>query len=109
MPSFFKDEVILVRYPFSDLSAAKVRPAVVVSAPHVSDDGLIVPLTSRITGLLAGEFILADWREAGLNLASAVKRGIYTVNRSLVLKSVGRLSSRDSQQVEHSLRHWLGL
>jgi mRNA interferase MazF len=29
MPSFSKDEVILVRYPFSDLTAAKVRPAVV--------------------------------------------------------------------------------
>ena len=30
MPSFSKNEVILVRYPFSDLTAAKVRPAIVV-------------------------------------------------------------------------------
>ena len=60
-------------------------------------------------GLLAGEFALADWRAAGLNLASAVKRGIYTLSSSLVLKSVGRLSARDSEQVERSLRQWLGL
>jgi mRNA interferase MazF len=109
MPSSSKDEVILVRYPFSDLTAAKVRPAVVVSAPHASEDVLIVPLTSRTTGLLAGEFVLADWQGSGLNLPSAVKRGRYTVSSGLVLKSVGRLSSRDSQQVGSSLRRWLGL
>ncbi len=34
MPSYLKNDVILVRYPFSDLSNSKVRPAVVVSAPH---------------------------------------------------------------------------
>ncbi len=38
MPSFLKNDVVLVRYPFSDLSAAKVRPAVVVNGPHVSED-----------------------------------------------------------------------
>jgi hypothetical protein len=31
MPSFSKNEVILVRYPFSDLTAAKIRPAVIVA------------------------------------------------------------------------------
>jgi hypothetical protein len=30
--SFLKGNVVLVAYPFSDLSAAKVRPAVVVSS-----------------------------------------------------------------------------
>jgi mRNA interferase MazF len=40
------NEIILVRYPFSDLSGAKVRPAVIVSAPHVSQDIFVVPLTT---------------------------------------------------------------
>src|SRR5262245_16232730 len=79
MPSFSHSEVILVRYPFTDLSGAKVRAAVVVNAPHVSRDVIIVPLTSRVSGLLAGEFALADWQQAGLNVPSAVKRGLYTV------------------------------
>ena len=109
MPSFSKNEVVLVRYPFSDLTAAKIRPAVVIGELYSSDDHLIVPLTSRTSDLRAGEFVLADWQAAGLNLPSAVKRGIYTVHGSLVLKSLGRLSSRDSQQVEQSLRLWLGL
>ncbi len=109
MPSFSKNEVILVRYPFSDLTAAKVRPAIVVGAPHPSADCLIVPLTSRVEGLLAGEFVLADWRAAGLNLPSAVKRGLYTIHGNLVLKSVGRLSALDADRVKLSLRTWLGL
>jgi mRNA interferase MazF len=55
MPSYSKNEVILVRYPFSALSGVKVRPAIIVNAPHVSQDVFIVPLTSRTTSLLAGE------------------------------------------------------
>jgi len=54
MASSFRGDVVLVRYPFSDLSSAKVRPAVVVHAPHVSADCFLVPLTSRIEGLLVG-------------------------------------------------------
>jgi mRNA interferase MazF len=39
-------DVILVRYPFSDLSSSKLRPAVIVSTAHPSQDILITPLTS---------------------------------------------------------------
>ena len=77
MASFSKNDVILVRYPFSDLTASKVRPAVVVNAPHVSQDLFIVPLTSRTASLLPGEFLLTEWRAAGLNVPTAVKRGLY--------------------------------
>jgi mRNA interferase MazF len=109
MPNFSKGDVILVRYPFSDLSAAKVRPAVVVGSDPAWQDYMIVPLTSRTSRLGSGEFVLADWRAAGLNIPSVVKRGIYTMHGSLVLKLVGRASARDWQQVEQSLRQWLGL
>jgi len=109
MPSYSKNDVILVRYPFSDLSVSKVRPAVVVNAPHASKDVFIVPLTSRTTSLLAGEFLLADWRAAGLNVPTAVKRGLYTVHQTLIVKTVGRLVRQDAEQVERTLREWLGL
>ncbi len=75
MPSYSKNEVVLVRYPFSALSGGKVRPAVITNAPHVSQDVFLVPLTSRTTPLLAGEFVLADWAGAGLHVPTAVKRG----------------------------------
>lgn len=108
MPSYSKGDVILIRYPFSDLSGSKVRPAVVINAPHISQDLIIVPLTSRTGSLLPGEFALANWQEAGLNVASAIKRGIYTVQKDLCLKTVGQLSSTDQNQLEQSLKQWLG-
>ena len=109
MPSYSKNEVILVRYPFSALSGVKVRPAVVVNAPHLSQDLFIVPLTSRTTSLLAGEFVLQQWTAAGLHVPTAVKRGLYTVHETLILKRVGRLTPTDAEQVEQSLRQWLEL
>lgn len=109
MPNYSKNSVILVRYPFSDLSNAKVRPAVVVSAPHISQDILIVPLTSKTSGLLEGEFILPNWSVAGLNVVTAVKRGVYTVNKNLVIKQVGQLTNSDSEILSQSLKIWLGI
>ena len=109
MPSYSKSEVILVRYPFSDLSSAKVRPAIIVNASHVSQDVIIVPLTSKLSPLLAGEFALADWKAAGLNVASAAKRGLFTIHQSLVIKSIGSLSAADATSLDSSLRVWLGL
>ena len=109
MPNYSKNEVILVRYPFSNLSNSKVRPAVVVNDTHISQDAIIVALTSKVSPLLAGEFVLADWKAAGLNVPSAAKRGIYTVHQSLVMKSIGKLSDVDASSLENSLRDWLGL
>ena len=109
MASYSKNEVILVKYPFSDLSGVKVRPAVIVSTAHSSKDVLIVPLTSKTASLLAGEFVLADWQQAGLNVESAVKRGLYTVQQNLIVKTIGKLSAADQGALERSVRGWLGL
>lgn len=109
IPNYCKNDVLLVRYPFTDLSGAKVRPAVIVHAPHPSHDNFIVPLTSRLAALQPGEFALADWEKAGLNVPTAVKRGIYTIHPSLIAKFIGHLSAQDSRILEKSLREWLGL
>lgn len=109
MPNYLKNDIILVRYPFSDLSSSKVRPAVIVSAVHVSQDIFITPLTSKTVSLLDGEFVLSEWAAAGLNVPMAVKRGLYTVHQSLVVKTIGRMASSDIQQLQQSLQRWLGL
>ena len=101
MSSYSKSDVVLVRYPFSDLSGSKIRPAVVVSAPHISKDVFIVPLTSKTFPLLPSEFVLADWSQAGLNVESAAKRGVYTVHESLVAQTIGQLSAADVAMKPH--------
>ena len=94
MPSYSKNETVLVRYPFSNLTSTKVRPAVIVNAPHPSQDVLLVLLTSKTTGLFARKFVLADRKGAGLNVETAAKRGIFTIHERLVLKTVGSIGSK---------------
>ena len=109
MPSFSRNDVVLVAYPFSDRIDVKVRPAVIVSGSHRSRDLFVVPLTSRADRMVEGEFSLADWRNAGLNMASVVKRGLFTVHESFILKRVGTLGTMDTTRINESLRSWLVL
>ncbi len=109
MPKYSRNDLVLVRYPFTDLSDAKVRPAIGVSAEHISEDIFIVPLTSKVFFLLLAEFFLIAWAVAGLNVPTAVKRGIYTIKESLAIKSVGKISIGDAQSLQCSLKEWLAL
>ena len=102
-------DVILVCYHFSDLSSSKLRPAVIASTAHPSQDILITPLTSKIGSLLPREFVLSEWAAAGLNVSTAVKRGVYTVHKSLVRKVIGQLAKDDASWLTQSLQDWLGL
>ena len=40
--SYSKNEVVLVRYPFSDLTNFKVHLAIIVNAPHVSQRAIFI-------------------------------------------------------------------
>jgi len=60
MPNYLKNDAVLVSYPFSDLSKSKIRPAIIVNSKHISQDVLIVPLTSKTVALLPGEFVLVE-------------------------------------------------
>ena len=108
MPSYSKNDVILVRYPFPDFSTAKIRPAIVISIPHPSQDIFITPLTSQTQTLLPREFILQEWQQARLNVLTAVKRGIYTIEKSLIIKKIGVLAPVDVENLNLSLGYWLG-
>ena len=109
MPSYSRLDIVLVSYPFSDLTGVKVRPAVVVSANHLSQDIFVIALTSKTGNLLSGEFILSQWKASGLNVETAVKRGIYTVKKTLVRKRVGKLVNSDAEKLDRSIRDWFDL
>ncbi len=70
---------------------------------------MITPLTSKTRSLLEGEFVLSEWAAVGLNVVTAVKRGMYTVDESLVVKVIGQLANADAKKLEQSLRTWLEL
>lgn len=109
MANYLARDVVLVRFPFTDLTGTKVRPAVVVHAPHISQDCIVIPLTSKMANILPGEFLLDDWRGAGLNVPSVVKRGFFTIHQSLVVACVGKFQMNDAAMLANAVKFWLGL
>ena len=107
--NYERGDVVLADLPFSDLSGLKKRPAVVVSGVHPSVDLFLLPLTSPIENLQPGEFLIQNWREAGLLFPSAIKRGLFTLEAACIIRHLGRLSRLDMDQLDRSLRLWLGL
>jgi mRNA interferase MazF len=72
MPFEFGD-VFLVRFPFTDQTSAKQRPAVVVSKRSYNDARPDVVAMAITTNLEPGELAITDWRTAGLLRPSVVK------------------------------------
>lgn len=98
--------VVLVPFPFTDQSASKQRPAVVISSAayqQARPDLIIMAVTSQLRSSTPFDVVLADWRAAGLLKPSAVKPVITTVAQSLVRKSLGNLTSRDQQRLREVL------
>ncbi len=58
---------------------------------------------------MSGAFVLSEWQSAGLNVETAVKRGVFIIHEGLILKFVGRLSKTDAAYLEKSLRGWFNL
>jgi mRNA interferase MazF len=109
MTSYERGDVVLADLPFSDLSGMKRRPAVVISAPHPSVDVVLLPISSQIQNPQPGEFVLTDWQGAGLLFPSIVKRGLFTLDRSCIIRCLGRLTGQDMTNLDNALRGWLGL
>jgi mRNA interferase MazF len=107
--NYSKGDVVLLPYPFTDLSTTKVRPAVVVSSNKGKfNDLFVVPISSKMANLCQGEFPL-DWQSAGLNVPSVVKRGCVLVDVDLLRKKVGVISSTDLNSLHNSIKLWLEL
>lgn len=98
MTTFKKGDVVLVAFPFTDLTTTKVRPALVISSDFFQQSGLDVVLagiTSQIPKKIpASDFLLSpeDQRQAGLPKTSLVRLGkIVTLDKRLIRKKLGRL------------------
>lgn len=109
MKDYSINDIILIKYPFTDLTKFKVRPAIIVNVFYDSEDLIIVPLTSKINNLKYGEFVLENWSKSGLNIESAVKRGIITIDSKLILIKVGILYKHDIEQLQNSIKLWLNI
>jgi mRNA interferase MazF len=83
-------EVVLVPFPFSDLSLSKVRPAVCV-ADAGRGDWVLCQITSNPYGDPAAVPLdAADFASGGLLVASFARPGkLFTAHTGLMIRSVG--------------------
>jgi len=111
--TFQRGDVVLVPFPFSDLSTTKVRPAVVVSSSlyhETEPDLLLAALTSRVAAATGPfDYVLSDWREARLRFASALKPVLFALDPARVVHTIGALSAADLAQIDQRLRRALAL
>jgi mRNA interferase MazF len=86
--------VVLVRFPFSDLSSIKLRPAVVV-APAGGADWILCQITSNpYSDPAAVPLTPAAFVDGGLPRDSFVRPAkLFTADESIVLRRAGSLSS----------------
>ena len=111
--AYQRGDVVLVPFPFSDLSTTKVRPAVIVSSAtyHATEpDLLLAAITSNIAAAKTKvDYVLADWEAAGLRYPSAFKPVLFTLDPVRVIFRMGALTPADLKQVNERLARALGL
>jgi mRNA interferase MazF len=106
-------DVVLVPFPFTDQTAVKKRPAVVVSSAAYHRhrvDVVVMAVTSRTSaaGAALGEVIVVEWERTGLLRPSIVKPVLATLERRLILRKLGELKQRNRDAVRGALQQILG-
>ena len=103
---YMRGDVVLIPFPFADLSTTKTRPAVVVSGTlyhQTEPDIIIAAITSQVQHQGNTDTFLKDWKSAGLLKPSLVKASLATLEPSIVRHKLGKLSSSDLSAVDQNL------
>jgi mRNA interferase MazF len=96
--------VVLVPFPFSDLSRSKLRPAVAL-ADAAKGDWILCQITSKpYSDARAVELTNESFATGSLHLDSYARPGkLFTANQSLFVREVGALKDDALKQVVDSV------
>lgn len=98
-----KGDIVLVNFPFTDLSQTKLRPALVLCLSVTGNDATLCAITSQnVSSLNREEFALnasdAEFPSTGLRISSKViVTRIATLNRQLIVRKLGKLGTQQMQ------------
>ncbi|MCZ6677332.1 MAG: type II toxin-antitoxin system PemK/MazF family toxin [Candidatus Poribacteria bacterium] len=106
-----KGKIVLVPFPFDDLSAAKVRPAICLTNPIGPHRHVVFGfITSRIADpLLTSDLVIdaqhPDFAKTGHRVSSTLRlHRLMTIPTSIILRELGILSANLQQQVDQKLK-----
>jgi len=100
METFIKGDVVIVPFPFSDLTKTKRRPAFVVTN-LTGDDLILCQITSQnTTDSYAITITNEDFITGGLNQNSNIRPNkLFTAANQLILYKAGELKPEKTQAV----------
>ena len=107
--SYQRGTVVLVPFPFTDLSGSKRRPALVVSPESFHDEDLILcAITSQVPQDVSEREVLlesGDMTEEQLPKRSMIKPGkLFTMHRNLIASRYGTVKQYKLLEVLRTLR-----
>jgi mRNA interferase MazF len=99
-----KGDVVVLPFPFSDLSSSKKRPAL-VAANLEGDDLILCQITSKNR---ADNYSIIlknnDFRKGSLNLTSMIRPSrLFTADKSIILYKIGMLKESKIKEVETNI------
>ena len=100
MEKFVKGDVVVIPFPFSDLSASKKRPALVVTQLAGDDVILCMITTPARADTYSIPITRSDFVAGGIEHDSHVRPNrLFTADTKIVTRSAGRLSALKINQV----------
>jgi mRNA interferase MazF len=104
MGRFIKGDVVVVPFPFSDLSNSKKRPALVV-ADIEGNDLILVQITSQNNyDNYTIKVLETDFAKGSLKKTSNVRPNkIFTADEQLILYKVGHLTGDKIKEISSSI------
>src|SRR3990167_8182310 len=104
MEGLVKGDVVILPFPFSDLSAIKRRPAVVIATGEY-DDVILCQITSKAKkGMDSIELKSDDFQEGKLKITSYARpRKIFTSDSGLILYKAAKLKKEKMKEIEDSI------
>ena len=103
-----KGDILLIPFPFTDLSGQKNRPALVLIASGT--DVTVAFMTSQIKWQEEHDLKIEPSAGNGLKKTSLVRLNkLATIDKELVLGRLGSLSNKDVQQLNQNLIQLLQL
>lgn len=104
MAAFVKGDIGVILFPFSDLSASKRRPALVL-ADLPGNDIVLCQITSKNTkDGFAVALDNSDLVDGTLSVASNIRPNrLFTADKKLIAYTLGRISQNKYKQVVQSI------
>ncbi len=103
MTTYRKWDIVLVRFPFTDLTTAKKRPVLVVSPDRYNRSGQVLVvafITSRIDVTSRyGDYLIQSWKKSGLPRPSLLRMKLATIDGAIIEKRIGRLVTAERKAV----------